>query len=98
MRFLLKDGMEYADECANIKEHRMGKVNRLMTTSGQKKATQASNGEKETAATDQIDEYKFFISTNGDHQDKIKKDDGITEAPTNEMTASKQGIDFFLPK
>jgi hypothetical protein len=98
MRFILKDGMEYAGECVKIEEHRMGKVNRLMTTSGQKKAAQASNGEKETAAADQIDEYKFFISANGDNQDKIKKDNSITEAPTNGMTESKQGTDFFLPK
>jgi len=75
----------------------MGKVDRLMTTSAKKKSAQTSRGEKE--AKDQIDEYIFFITGNGDtNDDALCKESTDEKTLKNDVIKSKQNSDFFLPE
>jgi hypothetical protein len=75
----------------------MGRVNRLMTTSAKKKSAQTSRGKKE--ATDQIDEYSFFISGNGNtNDDALDKESRNEKALKNDVIESKRNSNFFLPE
>lgn len=77
----------------------MGKVDLLMTKSAKKKSSQTSQGKKEAAEADQIDEYNFFLSSNGNKSDEVfKKERTSKEALKNGIIKSKQNIDFFLPE
>jgi hypothetical protein len=76
-----------------------GRVNRLMTTSEKKKTTQTSRGKKEAQVTDQIDEYNFFISGNGNGTEEVlRKDNKNKQSLENGIIKTKKSIDFFLPE
>jgi hypothetical protein len=64
-----------------------------MTTSAKKKSAQTSLGKKEATEADRIDEYNFFVSSNGNGSDEALK-----EALKNGIIKSKKSIDFFLPE
>ena len=70
-----------------------------MTTSAKKKSAQTYRGKKEAAEADQIDEYNFFLSINGNDSDEaLNKESRNKEAVNNGIIKSKQSIDFFLPE
>jgi hypothetical protein len=76
-----------------------GKVNRLMTTSAKKKSAQTSLGKKEATEADRIDEYNFFVSSNGNGSDEaLNEENRNKEALKNGIIKSKKSIDFFLPE
>jgi hypothetical protein len=52
-----------------------GRVNRLMTTSAKKKTAQTSRGKKEAPGTDQVDEYNFFVSDDGNRTEEVLRKD-----------------------
>jgi hypothetical protein len=70
-----------------------------MTTSAKKKTTQTSRGKKEAQVTDQIDEYNFFISGNGNGtEEALKKDNRNKQSLEDGIIKTKKSIDFFLPE
>lgn len=73
------------------------KVNRLMTTSVKKKTTQTSRAKKEAQSIDQIDEYIFFVSSNGNGGEEASAKDNKKQSLGNSVIKSKKSIDFFLP-
>ncbi len=99
MRCILIDGMQCAIQGASAKEQWGGRVNRLMTTSAKKKTAQTSRGKKEARVTDQIDEYNFFVSDDGNGtEEALRKDNKNTQSLENGIIKTKKSIDFFLPE
>jgi hypothetical protein len=95
MRFILKDGMERAEDAQDAKKS-WGAGIHLMTTSEKEKTTQTSRGKKKA---DQTDEYNFFIASNENGTDEaLTGESGTKELLRNGIIESKQNIDFFLPE